>query len=977
MLTNSACNSLKIGSGYSDGEQAYYAAVFGLEYARSRFSLNGNWMEKIYSHQTECLNSEDPDRPGGYNIRIFEKAGIVTGYLGMEPNSARSMFIIRFVSTNQTPANPNIEASSEFVDMFGTKRQIHSLSCNNMSGSTPIKCISGSGKENQLPPAYAFISVQGVCRNSVKYAEALLSNEGSTVFSGSSLSRGSIDVDLKGSNPMFVMDSTSNENNIRTLNNISVSAPFANALVMKKKGTAYADKFVINQQDLSDKKEFEKLGFNLDTNNSSTIALLNSPSLKDEITFSALYSAQNNEPAPQDGSALPVESLSNSTTDITPGAYIFDGTRWLKYNCTFSTKEGADKAAPIITDTKGKENPYPEIFTVKEGRPYVNINKKREIGGSVFIGAVDKINEILHPLLKEEENTDSSSAAVEYTIKNSDLSSLYRPTVVFSDNSALIVGKENSSSDFILQGSMIGKGKLLVNGDVYMQGGSYFETEPNSGVAVYAENNVNLVSATAGDVNGLSEAAKAAWNNFYQQTGGTIQIPSDVENTNYLKEAAEKLLDCQINTGGDTFSKFLADNKCADRDDQIKFAESFISQNSAIFNSDSTDAGSPTVVTYSYTTGKLSTETKTDSDTIKNWNWTGDMNENPLMNYIGSSSNDWCYNYSNAVSYSPYRKRIDTRAFPRWLSLTDQNIADENLKKASDYLVGNGWWYNNYNPLNSNFLISADFIKTGQEYDSFSEKFLSKAKATQDYIQVWVHEKLSAGEPNDLFITIPVNGGTSQARYGYDRYCDGYKGRTYAREKNASCTAADVSFTNGKLKINFENIFKKLDDKNFQEADSENNGVITYKNKNSDSADSSYRYMKKTLERCSYFKWDKELIFDIADNMIVGLSQNSAYSDSLKGSTSMVLKESADGTGLVLPNKNNTNVKGFIFAREGNFNTNIGMGSLTILGGIVSYNGKINVSAGSFNLKYDPNYMQFVNASGIKTGYLYQNVFNP
>lgn len=109
--------------------------------------------------------------------------------------------------------------------------------------------------------------------------------------------------------------------------------------------------------------------------------------------------------------------------------------------------------------------------------------------------------------------------------------------------------------------------------------------------------------------------------------------------------------------------------------------------------------------------------------------------------------------------------------------------------------------------------------------------------------------------------------------------------------------------------------------------------------------------MKEALERCSYFKWDKTLSLEIDGNKIVGLSQNSAYSDTLQAKDSMILKESADGTGLILPNRNNTNVKGFIFAREGNFNVNIGEGGLAILGGIVSYNGKINVSAGSFNLK--------------------------
>ncbi len=94
-----------------------------------------------------------------------------------------------------------------------------------------------------------------------------------------------------------------------------------------------------------------------------------------------------------------------------------------------------------------------------------------------------------------------------------------------------------------------------------------------------------------------------------------------------------------------------------------------------------------------------------------------------------------------------------------------------------------------------------------------------------------------------------------------------------------------------------------------------------------------------------------------------------AVNSSLQGLT---LKKDA----IVTPTNNDTTIKGMIFTKNGNFNTDLGDGTLTVRGGIIAMNGGISLDGGAVNICYDPEYMNFITSGkGCVMEYLFRNIY--
>lgn len=927
MLAGSAYNGLTLSRSYSDSEQAQYAALSGLEYARSMVYQYSNWMQTPVNLQHSIGSNENV-------VNIAENKGIVRAVFEGEEENKTPKFSMAFLDTSSVTAdletNPQ-EYHNQVISLASEANipeDIKYVSCNALA-QTGDYCVlkrdaSGAFKvyKTNLPANTMYIISQGTCNSTTRFAEAFIDVKEYTDFSTSSIARGDIDINLVGANPSVAVKAKTQEaTSIRSYNNIDVNS-FAknnNCFTLENNGFVYAKNITVNEESVSatNGSKAEKYGINIDTSENSlqkTYNMLESGG--ESITFDSLA------------------TVAEGTTDS--GAYIYvpNGTtgEWIFLENAEITGDSKGIISPnstvTIPEKSASEVAHAGMNLMANGN--VEITAPVVCDGNLFVGIAEKLN-----------STDT-----QYTLLTDK-----RPNIYFTGGSSSIQVGGKNSSDLILQGELKGKGKIFSNGNVYFQGGSFFDTEKNSGVSIYAENNVNLLKSTTTDYT----IALGKVNTFLDSMWNQWAVEANATKYKDIESASKSLLSYEKNS--ETLKNMLNGLGCKTEQEQINFAKMLIQKNSAMVG------------------GTI------DSQIIDTPGFKG-VNEETVFTTSQALISP---TEQELLSYEPY-----------------------NNNHSSNY----EWETNNGTSISVNYKtgqyskIKAENINNGIYY--YMDR--GSVSASEGFVEVWIHQNNSCGI-NDLIMNIPLS--TSDpvtVRMGVNRTTVNTPNKSYYYEKEAAFSISSQLLPSSILQYNTEDRVLKMDidkffyfikNQNYYEKTSSYTSILGIQvpryEKIEDNENSTLNSMREALANLNTTKKAFSGKSNNIENFVINITEGSSSNTSLMRNIGYIsgdedtisgnfgndkhlaIKDTLESD--TFPNVNDTIVRGMIFTRKGNLDANSEYGTLTVVGGIVAYGEDstggsilINNCAG-LNLCYDPDYMDFFYGRSVLTGYLYRVVF--
>ncbi len=523
LLATSASNSLKMSVNFSDGEQAGYAALSGLEYARLRIYQDPTWMQSF----------EKPSSPGNISIRksftlgdlkIDERNdGVVVGYFGYNGSSYRSKFIISF--------SRDSASESDYV------------SCNNLLSSKASETfLLKNGKLEKyksVPKNMMCLIVKGVANRSVKYAQGFADISGYAGSTSSSLARKDISLSLDSFNSsMKIRSKDGSGGEIRTLGNVAVSSYFKKNCLDVADGTVHAADIKMDRVNISLQKSSTKipeLGINIDLSDSSLSRTDELLSEYGSVTFDSLT------------------DNSGRVSSLEPGGYIYciSEKKWF-FSSDFKVANPDSPALYVgnsIKELNSLGGGNYRFSSNGEAEPCFEISGKVSCNGSLFLGVTEKLS----------PSNGSILLSCEKNIRTSFTGS--------SPSLELTASSDGIASNLIVQGYFSGHGAVYSTGNVFFQGSPYFGTAGNEGVSVYADGNIGIIPSTGTIDNGIESYVKGVWDVFLSR-----KINSSNEN-----EAAAELLRTVYD--GISLKQKLEELKCAD---PFEYAKTMISKNSTL-----------------------------------------------------------------------------------------------------------------------------------------------------------------------------------------------------------------------------------------------------------------------------------------------------------------------------------------------------------------------------------------------------------
>ncbi len=980
LLFQASYSTLRLSSSYSESEQAYYAAMSGLEYARFRFNQKETdaggfqWMQKISG--AESLFDD---------IEIVENGGVVTGYIGGNKKNSSSKFVIAFVSptdpfkmaVTDDPVKTLSQSSSE-------ASTLNFLSCNNFNnsgeGMTIIKEAGNFKQDLKVPAMSALITVKGISGRSVKYARALIKMASpGNMGAFSTMSRKNINVMLAGSNPQFLVSSNAGEGtaNLKTPADIDAvsSAGNNNLLVMENGGTAYAQQVYLNQK--HKRNIYNPFIWDLD---SSAVPVTDPEKYGIKIDskedISKLFASDS-------GAAKltwdKVNESFNASGSIEKGAYIYiKDTGWKYYALEALKHDKSDpqKVTAVISESTKQHNLQNKSLaflspTAENRNPIVKIQENISSDGSVFIASLDKLPKI-----------DKKG---KMTVLPDSLSDELRTQVSLVNSSAVQINEDtDNSKDFdaaglVIQGTVTGNGNIYSKNNVFIQGGSYLEAEKNNGVAVYAQKDMNVMPSTGVKYDkSFISSCNEVWKNFYDDTKKDTVVYRDGE----LSRAAEDLLNFR-DKSGKTLSAILTDNLCTDPVDQLRFAESFITKNSA-WLSDDIKVSQPEQILY---TIQADFPSKKGADSLDPYYKVPDTpkKQHAVQQFSGikmeisMSQKKGGFNYLGENDGKYVMNKVEnTMYYEIWIhSWKDKTGEDDPSNRPHDLYV--------LIPLNNEGDPEAIYTRFG--WDKREDPSLSYLPVNDDAYRYYRAEigknYLNKNVSEDGNASITAKAGDNEIVYA-------------ARVKTKNTAGSEENSLAVNLKDLIGNLLSQSqDDSAIQEMTKRSGSPAYGEPVNGFSTDyrqearDTLKEMYDAVESHSLIRKSSSAGFDFAlpyNNSVASgsnfeITELYSYSGSLTNDgiaeKHLVLNKKPDMT-FSLPTAADTILKGMIYCRNGNFNSNTGSGTLSVVGGVITYNGGINLNAASVNLCYEPGYMTFVDPdqNGAKTNYIYLNIFS-
>lgn len=575
LMTMSAHQGMKLGSSYSNGEQAYYAALSGLEYARAKLYESQDWQEA--SPHSNWNTSKTWTDSSAF---IREENGVVTGYFGgTDDNSCDSKFVIAFDRDNA--------------------QDMKYISCNNFSGNDDrytYKAGASAGSydvDKSVEPRMIRIVSKGVSGNTVRYAEALIKAHADIAIEAASMSMSEINVKLKGDLGIFNItnaEGVSAKTAVRAIKNINVDTDYPNPYLpfkLDSDGIAHAGKVNVRYSNGNNYEEIDNALFrygisvNYDSTKQTNDFL---ESIAKEVTWENVSKVIGEEKLAS-GAYLYIENQGWSFFDSSNIQSIDEKNGNIKFKANNSTP--LDLYNAIKFDAS--PNPNQSNFLI----PNVTISKPITCTGPLYIGHVSALRNEgdgylakLHLINRVAVNFDDNVTG-ELPVLKVEKSS----NPIFNYKDPLSGNDKTYDGNIYIQGELKGSGKIVSENSVYFQGGSFFDTRKNnsseeSGVSIYADQDVKILKSNTTDNlvsvldvittdNGQAENG-IFWDKFVEH----INPPWGTKEKSYSshKEVAQELL----NFRGGILDLTLRDNGITNKQERLLYAQSLIAANGAI-----------------------------------------------------------------------------------------------------------------------------------------------------------------------------------------------------------------------------------------------------------------------------------------------------------------------------------------------------------------------------------------------------------
>lgn len=210
--------AIQSGSMYSQNEQAYLAALSGIEYARSQLYDDKNWMSGSGGNAFESSSAP---------IKVEYNGKDIVGYLGYkivssgtsESNASETYNSYFSISFNPPASDQRLASYRPSVSSSDNKYCGYSSINNLSSAKSYIKSESNESDgyyRIDVPANSCYIVSRGVCGKSVRYVEALLTSDGPSVLDGGTTIAGIIDIsgiDRDGYNTKYNQTNRYSESN--------------------------------------------------------------------------------------------------------------------------------------------------------------------------------------------------------------------------------------------------------------------------------------------------------------------------------------------------------------------------------------------------------------------------------------------------------------------------------------------------------------------------------------------------------------------------------------------------------------------------------------------------------------------------------------------------------------------------------------------------------------------------------------------
>ena len=499
MICKNGKESLFAANRYADNEQAYLAAVSGIEFIKGQLYNNRAWdVDKATNLTSDgILIQKEGNASTGY---------ILTGYI--------------LTSTSGTVSNTNYDSKFEiFSKTNETNREYRSVNNLDKTNNIPAKDTDNPANNNkrEISAKTFYAYVKGTCGKTVRYAEALFVSNGPKALDGGSVINGKVEIRSKSGQkyndaPFITIDNVNKNRNGKitssdelifstngaTLNPRMILTPTANKIEINSKNVTIGNFY--GKETNANKDNITHIIYNKNEEKNSNIQNLTYDSINESNLESGTYAYINNLSAPQKS-------------------------YWLYTNKTKNVTKKIDEAV--------------DINDVLEDNNSIKFNKRTvRVTGNV------KCSDGSLNFIVIDQKTNKYTKKVKYTISN-------KNTIDFSIGKN---GKIETSGDLSISGEIKGTGKIYCGGNLTMNAGSDLETMPLSGVAIYANGNITVKEAKNLSTNS-KEIEEKLINEALEKANeeGITLISSEDESDENTQELSGELL-ALLNNGSNSDS---------------------------------------------------------------------------------------------------------------------------------------------------------------------------------------------------------------------------------------------------------------------------------------------------------------------------------------------------------------------------------------------------------------------------------------
>lgn len=542
-------SALQNGNLSLQSEEAYLAALSGIDYVRGELRKNQNFGTADLS---EFSSNLPQSAVNGFIVKYNGKN--LTGYLGYNSdNDYKSKFSISF-------DEPNATEQTTGGNYKHTSSDCKYPSLNNLNTSTKVE-----GYRRDVPAYSIYIVSKGVCGKAVRYAEAFLTSDSSPTIDGGTTIGGKINIrgtandytkgtsseEYKDKNSLLTVEHVNtslpgkltafNTSDGRAINNISLTSNGGNDIydLLNLTNSVQLNGKVNNIESISKPTDayLQQLWSNLNINQGNTVDTDDLKSLTFEKVINNVGTNLNFSSTTDENGEVTSTSVENSYT-LTPGTYAYiretDENRGVNGYWKFVNTQYVDSIEYILNNSYSSYvKDINEViaggisFGSKPLNAFNGGNSTAEtrtvtLSGNVYsqnnvnFAIVDKIN----TTIEKDGNTQTTT-----TYKLADSS------VDFHVNGGSLI----SYGDIYINGEVVGYGNLISNGNITFNAGSSLEVDENQKVAVWAKGDVNIKRATNVSNDSLVEIFNEAYNNNGKENTSNNNVDiSDIQNNRLL-----------------------------------------------------------------------------------------------------------------------------------------------------------------------------------------------------------------------------------------------------------------------------------------------------------------------------------------------------------------------------------------------------------------------------------------------------------